>query len=90
MRDARFMAGKATCCSSKFWLQGRNAIEKYLFEEYFRKIRLDYQRLIIPIKIRAPPWIEEIVVEHDRERGASCAERGFTGGTSGDRSPRGD
>ena len=50
--------------SELFLIDQHAANEKYLFEEYYRKIKLDYQRLIIPIKIRAPPWIEEVVVEH--------------------------
>lgn len=63
-----------------FLIDQHAANEKYLFEEYFRKIRLDYQRLIIPIKIRAPPWIEQVVIEHKE----TLARNGFLTDTGND------
>jgi DNA mismatch repair ATPase MutL len=54
-----------------FLIDQHAANEKYLFEEYFRNIKVNYQRLIIPIKIRAPPWIEQVVQEYSKELAAN-------------------
>jgi DNA mismatch repair protein PMS2 len=54
-----------------FLIDQHAANEKYLFEEYFRNIKVNYQRLIIPIKIRAPPWIEQVVQEYNKELAAN-------------------
>jgi len=56
-----------------FLIDQHAANEKYLFEEYFRNIKLNYQRLIIPIKVRSPPWIEQVVQDFGQE----LAENGF-------------
>jgi DNA mismatch repair ATPase MutL len=67
-----------------FLIDQHAANEKFLFEQYFDTIRVNAQVLIIPIKLRLKPWIEEIILEHvevlgDNGFGILYAEEGVPG-----------
>ncbi len=50
-----------------FLIDQHAANEKFLFEQYNDNLRVNAQILIIPIKLRLKPWIEEVVLEHAKE-----------------------